>query len=135
MPRSFSAARLAVLLAAALLSACTALEQSAETAEPSVNTPVPTAVNSDADRRAIYESNGGRTGAQAVPDATPNTLRLGEDAAGIGSRQRVGNLNTNDANIVTPETQMQRQQYDAPPPEIHPERIGGGVQGQPVNPQ
>ena len=104
------------LATTALLAACTAAEQPAETAAPRAT---PTAVGSDADRRAIYESNGGTTGAQPVPDATPNTLRLGEAAAGTGARQRVGNLNTNESNLITPETQLQREQYDAPPPEIH----------------
>ena len=102
------------LLLLALLPACTAAEQTAETAAPSARS-VPTAVNSDADRRAIYNSNGGRTGPAARPDATPNAVRLGEQAAGINSRQRVETLGTNDPNTATPETRLQRLDNDPVP--------------------
>ncbi|MBF9143558.1 hypothetical protein [Hymenobacter properus] len=90
------------------LTACTATEQSAETA-------VPTTVNSDADRRAIYNSNGtGAVGGRELPDATPNRVRLGEQAADINRQKRIENVNTNDPNTTTPETRMQRLNYDAP---------------------
>jgi hypothetical protein len=90
------------------LPACTATEQTAETA-------VPTSVNSDADRRAIYNSNGtGAVGGRELPDATPNRVRLGEQAADINRQKRIENVNTNDPNTTTPETRMQRLNYDAP---------------------
>ena len=95
-------------LDAALLSACTATEQRAETAAPSA---VPTEVRSDADRRAIYNSNGTTS---AVPDATPNRVRLGEQAADINRQKRIENVNTNDPNNTPPETRIQRLNYDPP---------------------
>lgn len=98
--------RLAWLALPALLASCTATEQTAENAAPRS---VPTEVNSDADRRAIYNSNG--TAIQAntpVPDATPNVMRLGEEASDINRSKRPENLNTNDANITTPETRLRR---------------------------
>ncbi|MFD1468808.1 hypothetical protein ACFQ48_11285 [Hymenobacter caeli] len=98
---------LAVLGAAALLGACSAAEQTAETAAPRTT---PTTINSDADRRAVYDSNGGYNG--AVPDATPGRVHLGEQAAGINSKQRVGNLGTNSANTTTPETNVRRIRYE-----------------------
>ncbi len=107
-----------------LLAACTAADPASEKAAPSraSETTAPAAVNSDAERRAIYESNGGTTGQSPVPDATPNTLRLGEEAAGINTHRRVGSLNTNDPDNTTPETQMQRLDYDPPQPQqAHPE--------------
>lgn len=94
------------------LAACTATEQSAETAAPS--TGIPTEVRTDADRRAIYENNGV---APAVPDATPNRMRLGEQAADINRRKRVENVNTNDANNTTPETRLRRLDYSSPLPD------------------
>ena len=99
------------------LSACTAAEQTAETSAPSttVAQPVPTAVNSDADRRAIYEGSSGRPNGGAVPDATPNAVRLGEQAADINSRKRVETLGTNDPNNATPETRLQRLDNDPVP--------------------
>ncbi|MDO7846620.1 hypothetical protein Q5H92_09650 [Hymenobacter sp. M29] len=98
---------LALSLALAL-PACTATEQTAETA-------VPTSVNSDADRRAIYNSNGtGTVGGRELPDATPNRVRLGEQAAGINSQKRIENVNTNDPNNTSPETRIQRLNYDPP---------------------
>ncbi len=102
------------VLALALLSACTAAEQTAETAAPSAQS-VPTTVNSDADRRAIYQSDGGRSGAGARPDATPNAVRLGEQASDINSRKRVETLGTNDPNNSTPETRLQRLDNDPVP--------------------
>ena len=96
-------------LAAALLSACTAAEQRAETAAPSA---VPTEVRTDADRRALYNNAGGAN--SAVPDATPNRMRLGEQAADINRQKRIENTNTNDPNTTTPETRLQRLNYDAP---------------------
>lgn len=113
------------------LSGCTAAEQTAETATPSVT---PTTVNSDADRRAIYNSNGGTTGENARPDATPNTQRLGEQAADINRRKRIETLNTNDANNTTPETRLQRLDNDAPQPEIH-SQPSGAPQNQSPNPR
>ena len=98
-----------LLLFGALLPACTASEQSAETANPSA---VPSEVRTDADRRAIYNSNG--TGSSAVPDATPNRMRLGEQAADINRQKRIENANTNDPNNTTPETRLRRLGYDSP---------------------
>ena len=88
------------------LAACTATEQRAETATP-------TAVNSDADRRAIYNGGGAGTNS-AVPDATPNRVRLGEQAADINRQKRIENVNTNDPNNTSPETRIQRLNYDPP---------------------
>ncbi|MBD2721679.1 hypothetical protein [Hymenobacter armeniacus] len=96
-----AAASLAVALAS-----CTATEQTAETAAP-------TQVNSDADRRAIYNGNGAGT-SSAVPDATPNRVRLGEQAADINRQKRIESVNTNDANTTSPETRIQRLNYPAP---------------------
>ena len=95
-------------LATAGLSGCTATEQRAETATPST---VPTEVRTDADRRAIYNSNGTNS---AVPDATPNRVRLGEQAADINRQKRIENTNTNDPNTSTPETRLQRLNYNSP---------------------
>ena len=102
-----------VALATDLLSACTATERTAETGVPSVP---PTEVRTDADRRAIYNSNGTGTNS-AVPDATPNRVRLGEQAADINRQKRIENTNTNDPNTTTPETRLQRLGTDplAPP--------------------
>ena len=93
-----------------LLATCTATEQAAETASPAS---VPTEVRTDADRRAIYNSNGTGTNS-AVPDATPNRVRLGEQASDINRQKRIENVNTNDPNITTPETRLQRLNYDPP---------------------
>ncbi|GAC1376001.1 MAG: hypothetical protein NVSMB30_20870 [Hymenobacter sp.] len=99
-------------IAAGLLSACTASEQSAETAAPPA---VPTEVRTDADRRAIYNSNGATPGSSsAVPDATPNRMRLGEQAADINRQKRIENVNTNDPNTSTPETRLQRLHLGSP---------------------
>lgn len=100
-----------VLGAALLLPACTAAEQRAETATPAA---VPTEVRTDADRRAIYRSNGAGTPNAAVPDATPNRMRLGEQAADINRQKRIENVNTDDPNTSTPETRLRRLNYDAP---------------------
>jgi hypothetical protein len=98
-----------------LLAACSVSEQTSETAAP---TSVPTTVRTDADRRAIYNSNGlPSSGGYAVPDATPNRVRLGEQAAGINSQRRIENVNTNDPNNTSPETRLQRLNYDAPLPD------------------
>jgi hypothetical protein len=94
----------------ALLTACTAAEQGTETATPSV----PTEVRSDADRRAIYNNNGV---APAVPDATPNRMRLGEQASDINRKKRIENVNTNDPNNTTPETRFDRLDYSSPLPD------------------
>jgi len=98
-----------------LLTACTAVTTATETAAPAArSTSTPTSVGSDADRRAIYEANspaapaGGRRRPAAVPDATPNTLRLGEQAADINRRKRPESLNTNDPNLSAPETRLRR---------------------------
>ena len=100
--------------AAALLSACSVSEQTSENAAP---TAVPTEVRTDADRRAIYNSNGaGTSNGYAVPDATPNRVRLGEQAADINRQKRIENVNTNDPNNTTPETRLQRLNTNAPTP-------------------
>lgn len=97
------------LSTAAGLGACTATEQTSELAAPRV---APTVVNTDADRRAIYNSNGGYgASGGAVPDATLGRVRLGEQAADINSRQRVETLGTNSANTTTPETRIRRIRY------------------------
>jgi hypothetical protein len=98
--------RLCWLAGPALLASCTATERTAENAAPRS---IPTEVNSDADRRASYQSNGtvSRAG-QPVPDATPNVMRLGEDASDINRIKRPETLNTNDANLTTPETRLRR---------------------------
>lgn len=95
-------------LGTALLAACTATEQRAETATPAA---VPTEVRTDADRRAIYNSNGTSS---TVPDATPNRVRLGEQAADINRQKRIENTNTNDPNTTTPETRLRRLNSDLP---------------------
>ncbi len=101
---------LVALGAVAGLGACTATEQTSELATPRVT---PTVVNSDADRRAIYNSNGGYGAAGgAVPDATLGRVRLGEQAAEINSRKRIETLGTNSANTTTPETRMRRIRYE-----------------------
>ena len=97
-----------LVLGTVLLAACTASDQRAETATPSA---VPTEVRTDADRRAIYNSNGTSS---AVPDATPNRVRLGEQAADINRQKRIENANTNDPNTSTPETRLRRLNYDSP---------------------
>ena len=104
---------LGVLLAGSL-AACSVSDQVSETAVPSA---VPTEVRTDADRRAIYNSNGApsRTG-YAVPDATPNRVRLGEQAAEINREKRIENVNTNDPNNTTSETRLRRLSNSAPVP-------------------
>ena len=97
-----------LVLGTVLLAACTATDQRVETATPSA---VPTEVRTDADRRAIYNSNGSSS---AVPDATPNRVRLGEQAADINRQKRIENVNTNDPNTSTPETRLRRLNYDSP---------------------
>lgn len=98
--------RLAWLALPALLASCTTTEQTAENDAPRS---MPTEVNSDADRRALYNSNGTSVQAGApVPDATPNVMRLGENASDINRAKRPETMNTNDANITTPETRMRR---------------------------
>ena len=101
---------LLALVAALLLSACTATEQATESAVPSA---VPNEVRTDADRRAIYNSNGTGTNS-AVPDATPNRVNLGEQAADINRQKRIENVNTNDPNNSTPETRLQRLNNSPP---------------------
>ena len=111
----FSAIGACLVLSAGLLSACSVSDQTSETAAP---TSVPTTVRTDADRRAIYNSNGvPSSGGYAVPDATPNRVRLGEQAADINSQKRIENVNTNDPNNTSPETRLQRLNYDAPLPD------------------
>lgn len=97
--------RLAWLALPVLLASCAA-EQTAENAAPRS---LPTEVNSDADRRALYNANGTAVQAGApVPDATPNVMRLGEEASDINRNKRPESLNTNDPNITTPETRLRR---------------------------
>ena len=103
---------IAALSLAASLAACSVSDQVSET--PSA---VPTEVRTDADRRALYNSNGApsRTG-YAVPDATPNRVRLGEQAAEINREKRIENVNTDDPNNTTPETRLRRLNNNAPVP-------------------
>lgn len=108
MTFSFSTLPRLRLLAVLLLPACTATEQSTEQAAPGA---VPTEVRSDEERRAMY--NNGGTNA-AVPDATPNRVRLGEQASDINRAKRIENVNTNDPNTTTPETRIQRLKTDPP---------------------
>jgi len=104
--RFYTHFRLAWLALPALLASCTTTEQTAENEAPRS---IPTEVNSDADRRAIYNSNGTAIQNNApVPDATPNVMRLGENAADINRSKRPETVNTNDANITTPETRLRR---------------------------
>lgn len=125
--------RAASLVLPLALASCTATEQTTETAAPravstapltETATPgvVPTEVTSDADRRAIYNANAPRgTAARTpVPDATPNVLRLGEQASDINRAKRPETLNTNDANITTTETRMQRIDQSIPQPQPRP---------------
>jgi hypothetical protein len=104
---------LALALPPLLLAACSATERTTETAAPRS---VPTEVVTDADRRAIYNSNApaGAASRAAVPDATPNTQRLGEQASDINRLKRPETLNTNDANITTNETRMRRIDQSIP---------------------
>lgn len=95
------------LLPLLALTACTATDQAAESRAAS-GAAVPTEVRTDADRQAIY-ANGRDTRGSAVPDATPNTQRLGEQASDINRRKRIETLNTNDPNTTTPETRVRRQ--------------------------
>ncbi len=92
---------------ASLLGACTAAEQTSETAAPRT---APTVISSDADRRAVYNGNGSYSG--AAPDATPSHVHLGEQAADINSRKRTETLGTNSANTTTPETRVRRIRYE-----------------------
>ena len=109
----FSFRTVAGLVLPLALGACSASERTAESAAPRS---VPTQVVTDADRRAIYNANTtrGTSPAAAVPDATPNTLRLGEQASDINRLKRPETLNTNDANITTNETRMQRIDQSIP---------------------
>jgi hypothetical protein len=99
---------LALVLAFGGLGACTATEQGAETASPSA---VPTEVRTDADRRAIYNSNGTSS---SVPDATPNRVGLGNQAADINRQKRIENLNTDKPNTTPPEVRIEQLSYDPP---------------------
>ena len=105
---------LSALLLASSLSACSVSDQVSETATPSA---VPTQVRTDADRRALYNSNGAPSqGGYAVPDATPNRVRLGEQAADINREKRIENVNTDDPNNTTPETRLKRLNNSSPVP-------------------
>lgn len=101
---------LCLLALGAALAACSASETAAERSAPG-SEPIPTEVNSDAARRAIYNANqpvrGTSVPAVPVPDATPNTQRLGEQAADINRYKRPETLNTNDPNTTPTETRMQ----------------------------
>ncbi|WP_460583798.1 hypothetical protein [Hymenobacter arcticus] len=102
-----------------LLAACTASERTAENAAPRS---IPTEVTTDADRRAIYNANAprGASTTSPAPDATPNTLRLGEQASDINRVKRPETLNTNDANNTTTETRLQRIDQTIPDPAPRP---------------
>jgi hypothetical protein len=110
-------ARLFYLIAPLGLAACSATETASERAAPMAE-PIPTEVNSDAARRAIYNSNSRvestSVPAAAVPDATLNTQRLGEQAADINRYKRPETVNTNDANITPTETRMQELNRSIP---------------------
>jgi hypothetical protein len=105
-----------------LLSACTATEQAGEKAAPSsvpaaarprvsAAPDVPAEVRTDADRRAIYNSNGTSS---SVPDATPNRVGLGNQAADINRQKRIENLNTDKPNTTPPEVRIEQLSYDPP---------------------
>ena len=96
-----------VAITSALLGACTTAQEGAELEQPRV----PTAIRSDADRQAAYNSGTGYGG--SVPDATPGRVQLGEQASGINNRKRPESVNTNDPNNTTPETRLRRLN-DAP---------------------
>ena len=103
---------LGVVFGSLLLVACSVSEQTSETAAPRA---VPNQVVTDADRRAIYNSNGTPSrGGYAVPDATPGRVRLGEQAADINRQKRIENVNTDDPNNTTPETRIQRLNNNLP---------------------
>ena len=105
---------LSALLMLGSLVACSVSDQVSEPATPSTT---PTEVRTDADRRAIYNSNGAPSrGGYAVPDATPSRVRLGEQAADINREKRIENVNTNDPNTTTPETRLKRLGNNAPVP-------------------
>ena len=105
---------LSALLLAGSISACSVSDQASETATPSAT---PSTVRTDADRRALYNSNGAPSqGGYAVPDATPNRVRLGEQAADINREKRIENINTDDPNTTTPETRLKRLNNSAPVP-------------------
>lgn len=108
------------LLLAGSLVACSVSDQVSETATPSAT---PTQVRTDADRRALYNSDGvpSRNG-YPVPDATPNRVRLGEQAADINRAKRIENINTDDPNNTTPELRIKRLNYSMPVPldTVHP---------------
>ena len=114
---------LALLAAPAALAACSATETATERAAPTSEA-VPAEVNSDAARRDIYNANGRRQSAAvpavAVPDATPNTQRLGEQAADINRYKRPESLNTNDPNLTSPESRMQTLDRPATAPQRQP---------------
>ncbi|MDQ2794160.1 MAG: hypothetical protein M3Y12_09155 [Bacteroidota bacterium] len=105
---------LSALLLAGSLAGCSVSDQISETATPSA---VPNTVRTDADRRAIYNSNGTPSqGGYAVPDATPNRVRLGEQAAEINREKRIENVNTNNPNTTPTETRLNRLDYGTPVP-------------------
>ena len=108
--RFASFCRLAALASSALLAACSASETASERAAPA-SQPIPTEVNSDEARRAIYNANAPVRTSTAplppVPDATPNTQRLGEQASDINRYKRPETLNTDDPNNSSTETRMQ----------------------------
>lgn len=99
------------MLVTGSLTACSVSDQISETATPSTT---PTEVRTDADRRALYNSNGAP--GRSLPDATPNRVRLGEQAADINREKRIENVNTDDPNTTTPETRLKRLNSSAPVP-------------------
>ncbi|MCC2548000.1 hypothetical protein LJY25_16245 [Hymenobacter sp. BT175] len=104
MNRYVSISTRALLLGGALLS--TGCMSSQDQRAEVDRVPVPTAINSDAQRRAAYD-NGTNAGG-AVPDATPGQVPIREQASGTGARQRIESVNTNDPNTTTPETRVRR---------------------------
>jgi hypothetical protein len=85
-----------------LATACSTADSASEVERPRV----PTAIRTDADRQAAYNSGAGYGG--SVPDATPNRVTLGEQASGINSRKRPESVNTNEPNTTSPETRLRR---------------------------
>ena len=104
--------RLGAVLVLSSVASCSVSDQVSESA--SLGAP-PTQVRTDADRRALYNGNGA-PGGSAVPDATPNRVRLGEQAADINREKRIENINTDDPNTSTPETRLKRLNQNAPAP-------------------
>lgn len=92
-----------LLLGSVGLAACTASQESSAEVD---RAPLPTAIRTDADRQAAYNSNAGYGG--SVPDATPGRVPVREQASSSNARKRVESINTNEPNNTTPETRLRR---------------------------